>query len=418
MTKKDVVQAAFRVWSGAFYQKTSLSDVASELEVTKSAIYRHFKSKEALLEAMYSSYFDRFIDCVRPALDRARSAAISLNERLLLLSRAFGEYFIRNPHDLFFSLIKVWGNEDKTNNFSEQLKAHGLDFMNFFPLKDGAYPSKLQLIMCTIINVISHFLKDDSAECVFEIRKDFTDDEINNALIKLEKKIKYGLGFKNSKIKNIDWTTLEKSVVWVATKSDCEALGDDLLQAVASAVAEAGPWAASMNMVAKKSGLSKSSLYSHFESKFDMLHSLFVGEAERIIRHAQACSLQSNCPYEQLFLTIVGIGTYLKGRPQILIAFDSLRTRRLEDRDKFIFSKEKMMQHKHDQDKAYQIFSHIKDDNNNVLLKREDTDWILFMIVNTLMRRPANMNYADIPNESFRILYRFITLGLEGENNE
>jgi hypothetical protein len=53
--------------------------------------------------------------------------------------------------------------------------------------------------------------------------------------------------------------------------------------------------------------------------------------------------------------------------------------------------------------------------------------WILFMIVNILAWWPSievkeNRNWAksaaEIPNESFRMLFRFIALGLEGLNYE
>jgi hypothetical protein len=59
--------------------------------------------------------------------------------------------------------------------------------------------------------------------------------------------------------------------------------------------------------------------------------------------------------------------------------------------------------------------------------------WILFMTVNTLVWRPSNKesekpcsgpdraenwakHTAAVPNESFRILFRFIALGLGGLN--
>ena len=52
MNQEDILQAAFLVWGREAYKKMSLSDVAQELAVTKPALYRHFRNKEALLEAM------------------------------------------------------------------------------------------------------------------------------------------------------------------------------------------------------------------------------------------------------------------------------------------------------------------------------------------------------------------------------
>lgn len=42
------------------------------------------------------------------------------------------------------------------------------------------------------------------------------------------------------------------------------------------------------------------------------------------------------------------------------------------------------------------------------------SQWIFFLVLNMLMRRPEGMAFADFPNSSIRVLYRFITLGLKG----
>ena len=48
MNKDDIISAAFRAWGREGYRKMSLTDVASELGVTKPALYRHFGDKERL----------------------------------------------------------------------------------------------------------------------------------------------------------------------------------------------------------------------------------------------------------------------------------------------------------------------------------------------------------------------------------
>jgi hypothetical protein len=40
--------------------------------------------------------------------------------------------------------------------------------------------------------------------------------------------------------------------------------------------------------------------------------------------------------------------------------------------------------------------------------------WILFLIINVLMRRPPGMSFQEIPNAGIRRLYRFICLGVKG----
>jgi hypothetical protein len=43
--------------------------------------------------------------------------------------------------------------------------------------------------------------------------------------------------------------------------------------------------------------------------------------------------------------------------------------------------------------------------------------WILFLIIKTIIRRPAGMEFASISNETFRVLYRFITTGIGSFQN-
>jgi len=71
MTKVEVIEAAFKAWGREFYLNTSLSQVARELGVSKPALYRHFCSKQALLDAMTGHFFDDFADFIREGYEKA-----------------------------------------------------------------------------------------------------------------------------------------------------------------------------------------------------------------------------------------------------------------------------------------------------------------------------------------------------------
>ena len=49
--RETVLRRAIELFNRQGYDATSISDLASELGVTKSAVYHHFGSKEALLAA-------------------------------------------------------------------------------------------------------------------------------------------------------------------------------------------------------------------------------------------------------------------------------------------------------------------------------------------------------------------------------
>jgi AcrR family transcriptional regulator len=200
---------------------------------------------------------------------------------------------------------------------------------------------------------------------------------------------------------------------------------------VAEAVAGAGPWRVSMEMVARVSGLSKSGLYAHFKNKGDMLAQLFISEFDRIIDFAEESMKFSADPAERLYLAIFAIGDYLRSRPDVLITLDWLRVRRIgvyEPEEKKIPSR------------LYRIFQDIQ--NPPEIERRfpgiEDDwipSWLFFLMITSLMhgvhfdtrrlmewlnmpklsrRKLSREGFAKIPNETFRNLYRFIIWGMEG----
>jgi len=416
MTREDIVKTAFKVWGRDLYRTTSLTDVARELGVSKPALYRHFKDKEALLKAMYSAFFNDCAGFIKEGYDRAVS--VDLDEGCIIMMRSFAEYFIRNRDAFIFSLVRVFGRQEmeSVSAFSER----GMDFKRlvFGAGRNGTqYPSKLQLIVITTVFNISIFHR-----FAYKRGEQPSETLIKEALARMEKQVSRGLGLDARKVAGMNYRDLEEQAagtVYLDTESNV------LLRAVAKAVAEAGPWNASMEMVAKHSGLSKSGLYAHFKSKQDMLGKLFITEYVRILNFARAQVENSEVPEEQLYLAIITIVNYLRSRPEILVAIDWIRTRRLE-------------LGRGGSGRLYRIIRNIKLEairNYNQRSLIRIAQWILFLIVNTLawwsiatvedssaVKRNHNIdwtkNVVKIPNESFRFLFRFIALGLEGLNDD
>jgi len=228
-----------------------------------------------------------------------------------------------------------------------------------------------------------------------------SDDDIKNINLIIYKTIMCGLKLSAEKVQ-INYEKLEKQIEELKPAAE----PDPFFKAVAEAVAEAGPWNVSMEMVAKKLGLSKSSLYGHFKNKKDMLRRLFETEFSHIIEYARQGINLSNEPAEQLYLGIFSIALYLRSRPEILISMDWIRTRKLD------IGKPK---------KHLEIFRLFEDLNiESMLNKTEDekqriSHWILFLIINILSHPVEGISEKKInENEIIRLLYKFITLGLGG----
>jgi AcrR family transcriptional regulator len=391
MTKKDIIETALQVWGRDMYKTTSLSHIAQALGVTKPALYRHFPSKKALMEGIYGYYFDHCVNFMRESFDKAAESRGS-NQGALLIARTMAEYCARHRHLFIFSLFEVYGPQSRDRVIPEQFALRGLDMGKHWFFQDTEdYPNRSQLIIPTVFFLVALFHKDRAGDS-----PDPTEAEIQSFLSSTEGILSHGLGFDRRLVDALDFGELEK------TGNDrLPPEGEGLLKAVAGAVAQAGPWNASMDMVAKRSGLSKSGLYAHFKSKADMLARMFSAEFDRIVEYAETGKSRSAKPEEQFYLAMAAIAHYLRSRPEILIAMDWIRIRRL---DLGLSAPPR----------AYELFAGIELHGPAGLTGETMAQWVFFLIIHTLMRRPGGTSFSDVSDSSFRILYKFIALGIEG----
>ena len=57
-TRERIQQVALELFAEQGYDKTSLREIAERLEVTKAALYYHFKTKEEILESVLADFLD------------------------------------------------------------------------------------------------------------------------------------------------------------------------------------------------------------------------------------------------------------------------------------------------------------------------------------------------------------------------
>jgi AcrR family transcriptional regulator len=393
MTKTEVIEAAFRAWGREFYLNTSLSQVARELEGSKPALYRHCINKQALLDAMTGYFFDDFAHFIRADYEKALKTRDS-GEFMSIILRTVAEYYARNVYIFIFLMIKLQNRKLDERNVVKELRIRGIEVdYDFQPL--GA-----RLFNATLVFFIANFHKKG---------KTLTQPPAETAIIHIidaiGEIIGSGLCYRHEEIAALDFGELENRIAGMVNSA-----GDDpLLKAVAGVVAEAGPWEASMEQVAHRSGLSKSSLYCHFKNKQDMLHQLFVTEFARIMDFARRGMRQSAVPQEQLYLGIFSIVEYLRSKPDILVAMDWIRNRgiSLKPPEEIPESQVGFLRLFENIDIK---LPHVMPDDGGVWL----TPWILFLIINTLMQKKAGHKVKNVPNNDIRFLYRLVTLGIGG----
>jgi len=402
MTKQEIIEAAFKAWGRDFYRKTSLSQIARELGVSKPALYRHFENKQALAAAMTECFFDSFAASVKEDFEKALNA-VNADEGIFTIIQSISGYFARNVYHLIFFLVNINDRNIDSRTIPRQFKARGVDISIIRLVIQKKYDTAhatLQLIFASIVFYISHF---HETKKTFE--KSPSEKEINDITGEIFTAIKDGLGFPEH-TGDLDLNKLEIMVDGTLRSEEPE----PLFKAVAEAVAEAGPWDTSMDMVAKRMGLSKSSLYGHFKNRKDMLRRLFLNEFKRIIEFARQGISLSAVPAQQLYLGIYSIAFYLRSRHEVLAALNWIRTRKLD-----LGKPEKKLEifFRLFEDVEIEPFNKSGEDE-----KRKISHLILFLLINILMRPymlgNENLSVKDVRNDDIRLLYKFTTLGLGG----
>jgi len=406
MTKQDIIKATFIVWGRNFYTKMNLSEVSAYLGVTKPALYRHFSNKEALLEALYIDFFDRFALFLSKNLPAVKQQQ-SRKDKALALAAVMAEYFINHTYDFLFFLNLVLGQEKPGRVFKQELERRGLVFERLDnSRKEKGSMSLLRTVMMTVVFAVA----------LVHIRKNCQIDEssegpvLADPLSLVTGLVEHGLCSINIQSALPDFATLDemfKPLCGCCREGNPAAGGTSgqILSALARAIGEQGLSDASMNIVARKAGLAKSSLYSHFASKEEMLRQLFLYEFEALANHLEAALALSDKPLDRLYLTMRVVSEYLRHHRDILLVLDWVRLQRIP---LGVIIPER----------ALQLLSFLRDLPLRSSLSDWDeftrVRWVLFLVVNQLMvELRQGVDEAESLN-NLKELYMYIVTGVNG----
>ncbi len=396
MDKTDIVSAAFRAWGREMYRTMSLTDVASELGVTKPALYRHFRDKNVLLDAMDQSFFDRYAAELGRAGARIASEDAGDPRSILAYVGAIADYFGRNREDLAFLFGRIMPASAPDSRFAAELRARGIPVAD--PQAGGPerwVPITSSITSAFLFVALFHIARGKGAGPA-------SDTEIAGLVAGARGACARGLGFPPGAAESVDYAALDRLA---ALSPEETAAPDGLLPAVASAVAEVGAWKATMAMVAQRSGLSKSGLYAHFDSKEEMLTSLFETEFDRIAAAMEArCSRAADAP-SKLYLAAATAASYLLARPDVLTALDWVRTQRFELRQLL-------------STRMAGVFGFLEEGavaGGNILLPgglQSTVRWILFLAVHQIV--PCRDRAPEDAVRRLRALHSFLLNGVGG----
>lgn len=91
--RKEIAEAAVRVFDRLGFQKASISAVAQEMQVDRSTLYHYVSSKEELFDEVVRTVVERNLDFVRRIAARRLRPARKLREMIIGLMSSYGEHY-------------------------------------------------------------------------------------------------------------------------------------------------------------------------------------------------------------------------------------------------------------------------------------------------------------------------------------
>lgn len=266
-TRDKIIQSAFSFYEMLFFERISLSKIAAKAGITKPAIYKHFKSREDLENAMKSIIIKEVADTIK-SCGQDKSEASILEKVIVLLCN--------KKHYFYFILSNTL--ELSIDNFLSEAMNSGITDLNLKNAFDSCdkissieFYKKMIFISGTII-----FFQGARDSILLDTKTQDSDEKIKEYAEKLARFIM--LGGLGHDIKDTD--ALRLSQLDLACRQQIQSLKEPckFFTAMGNVVRRVGFSRTTIEELAKELGIAKSSLYTNFSSKKEMFETLVRDE--------------------------------------------------------------------------------------------------------------------------------------------
>jgi AcrR family transcriptional regulator len=291
--KEAILDAAFQIWGKTNFTQMSLTPIAKHLGITKAALYKHFRNKDELLQAMEQRFLTRyraFHEAFFQEVD-----GLDLNRAVYLFMEKVLRFYLGNPYFLsyFYVLLlrsRLAERPEMVPLFLRQRELFQILFQRA-GIRTGSEELDTRLhflYICTTFWVSTLFWEDKECRHPSQIRPPESGDlEVwRSSLDRWHQYCLEGLAHSEGngeefRPTRIDYEEIENKILFPPPPKREH---DRIFQAIVDVSASVGIREASIERIAEKLGMSKSSLYSHFRSKRSMFETLLREEQRFLLR--------------------------------------------------------------------------------------------------------------------------------------
>jgi AcrR family transcriptional regulator len=318
--RTEIIETAFRVWGESSFRSTSLASVAAAMGLSKTALYRYFGGKQELLEAMEEYFIALYGELCDRVTEERRDESMegafeAYNNRFVRFFAEHGEYlrfaqihFLKKPEigDLFLS-VTFSRNQDF-------FPAAALEREFGWRLVQIPTVTRFVFGVSNFLLAVNHF---NEVGCT-PFRMGVDELLEKNLHIVLQ-----GMAEGPARDRKIpDFKAVEEACT--ISREDLPET-DRIFRAVSEVVAEDGLWNTTVEKIAGRLGMTKSSLYFHFENRDQMLWKLIDRERHHLGRVVLEKAAGRDGFEEQLYGYMVLFLRYVWGRPEFLATMNWFR---------------------------------------------------------------------------------------------
>ncbi len=310
-TKERILDVAFSFYRAFIFENVSLSQIAGKVGITKAAIFKHFKNKEALFQAMNDRMFTELALVLRRMED---FYAQGKSEEAL---SSVITYLVNHREYLFYiiSTVPVL-TEDVIFN---ELQKRGVKVFDGIFGADGTLKDKRRYF--TSIFASTTFFCFLMLWFHAESEGIVSQENSSEFVTKFHNFINKGLDVMNPVTDIFHLAELDEMC---SQKISNIPPMNRMFVALTSVIFKSGFPGITMDALADELGMAKSSLYSLFRSKKDMLHTLIFEEMGNLYDTILKSMNSVSSSGEKIYVMFQTEILYYISRPQILVILQGI----------------------------------------------------------------------------------------------
>lgn len=308
-TKEKILECAFGLYEKPRMSGISLGEIAAKAGISKTAIFRHYKNKEEMMEKMREKFFEAFALMISQLDDSRKPYNLKGVEKAV---RCVFDFCQNYPNYLSYFLQESLSDELLTEGVNMVLLDNGINVINEDVFKDKKNYVAQNMVPSFFQHTLLHFLI-----LAFCSMKDVVKiNDIEQYKTKVSELIYSGLGKKRNPISEERKKELDGHC---KLQLESDEKSNRFFNAFVQLMQDNRSSKITVEKIAAALGMAKSSIYSFFANKNDYLMNMLFQETERVCAILKEKSAAAKNPDEAIYIMMRTQANYFAMRPQVIM---------------------------------------------------------------------------------------------------